>query len=75
MSHVNICSRVTVYRSDNSESTQSPMLDILALLQCLQPYLADTTLHQFDRIVLGLLGMTGRVTMLGIARWAGPGGT
>jgi putative transposase len=51
------------------------MLDILALLQCLQPYLSDTTLHQFDRIIVGLLGMTGRVTMLGIARWAGPGGS
>jgi putative transposase len=51
------------------------MLDILALLQCLQPYLTNTTLRQFDRIVFGLLGMTGRVTMLGIARWAGPGGS
>jgi hypothetical protein len=51
------------------------MLDILALLQCLQPYLTDTTLHQFDRIIFGLLGMTGRVTMLGIARWAGQGGS
>ncbi len=51
------------------------MFDILALLQCLQPYLTDTTLRQFDRIVFGLLGMTGRVTMLGIARWAGPGGS
>src|SRR5579859_6601645 len=51
------------------------MLDILALLQCLHPYLSDTTLRQFDRIIVGLLGMTGRVTMLGVARWAGPGGS
>lgn len=51
------------------------MLDILALLHCLQPYLSDITLRQFDRIIVGLLGMTGRVTMLGIARWAGPGGS
>lgn len=51
------------------------MLDILALLQCLQPYLTATTLRQFDRVGFGLLGMTGRVTMLGIARWAGSGGS
>src|SRR5258708_29196727 len=51
------------------------MLDILPLLQCLQPYLTGTTLGQFERIVVGMLGMTGRVTMLGISRWAGVGGS
>jgi hypothetical protein len=51
------------------------MPDILALLQSLQPYLTATTLHQFERIVVGLLGMTGRVPMLGISRWAGKGGS
>jgi hypothetical protein len=34
-----------------------------------------TTLRQFHRIVFALLVMTGRVTMLGLARWAGPGGS
>lgn len=43
------------------------MPDILALLQGLQPYLTATILRQLDRIATGLLGMTGRVTMLGIA--------
>ena len=50
-------------------------MDILALLQCLQPAVTRTTLRQFSRIVLAMLVMTGRVTMLGLSRWAGPGGS
>src|SRR6266852_5307354 len=50
-------------------------MDILALLHCLQPAVSSTTLHQFSRIVVALLAMTGRVTMLGISRWAGQGGS
>src|SRR5215831_4763413 len=48
-------------------------MDILALLPCLRSAVSSTTLHQFSRIVAALLVMTGRVTMLGISRWAGPG--
>jgi putative transposase len=48
-------------------------MDILALLQCLQPALTATTLHQLSQIALALLTMTGRVTMTGIARWTGDG--
>jgi putative transposase len=50
-------------------------MDIVALLQCLQPYLPATTLRQCSRIVRALLVMTGRITMLGMSRWAGPGGS
>src|SRR4030066_1761520 len=50
-------------------------MEILALLQCLNPYLAQTTLHRFSRIAFAMLVMTGRVTMLGISRWAGKGGS
>ena len=50
-------------------------MDILALLQCLQPTVTQTTLRQFHRMALALLVMTGRVTMLGLSRWAGPGGS
>jgi DDE superfamily endonuclease len=50
-------------------------MDILALLQCLQPAVSRTTLRQCSRVVAALLAMTGRVTMLGISRWAGPGGS
>jgi putative transposase len=34
-----------------------------------------TTIRQFSRIALALLAMTGRVTMLGISRWTGQGGS
>lgn len=50
-------------------------MDILALLQCLHPAVTKTTQRQFSRIALAMLGMTGRVTMLGLARWTGPGGS
>jgi hypothetical protein len=50
-------------------------MDILALLQCLQPTVTKTTLRQCNRIVLAMLVMTGRVTMLGLSRWAGTGGS
>jgi putative transposase len=50
-------------------------MDILALLQCLAPLLSATTLRQLSRIIFALLAMTGRVTMLGLSRWAGTGGS
>jgi putative transposase len=34
-----------------------------------------TTIRHFNRIALALLAMTGRVTMLGISRWTGAGGS
>jgi putative transposase len=51
------------------------MPDIVALLQCFQPFVAATTLRQFNKITVAILAMTGRVTMLGISRWAGQGGS
>jgi DDE superfamily endonuclease len=50
-------------------------MDILALCQCLLPHVTATTLRQLSRMVWALLVMSGRVTMLGISRWAGPGGS
>ena len=50
-------------------------MDIVALLHCLQPTVTKTTRRQFSRITLAMLVMTGRVTMLGLARWTGPGGS
>ncbi len=50
-------------------------MNILALFQCLQPDLTKTDLRRLSRIVQALLSMTGRVTMLGISRWAGKGGS
>jgi hypothetical protein len=51
------------------------MTGILALLQCSDTYLTTTTLRQMKRIIIAMLAMTGRVTMLGISRWAGKGGS
>src|SRR3954452_9101923 len=51
------------------------MLDSITLLHCLVPALTRTTVRQLSRIVLAMLAMTGRVTMSGIARWAGAGGS
>jgi putative transposase len=51
------------------------MTDILALLQNIAPLISKTTLRQLSRIILGMLMMTGRVTMLGISRWTDKGGS
>jgi putative transposase len=51
------------------------MPNILALLLCLHPSLTMTTIRHLSRIALALLCMTGRVTMLGISRWSGKGGS
>ena len=50
-------------------------MNILALLQCIQPDLSKTELRRLSRIVQAMLSMSGRVTMLGLSRWAGQGGS
>lgn len=51
------------------------MIEIIALLSCLDQCLKPTTLSQLGRIVPAILAMPGRVTMLGIARWTEEGGS
>jgi len=51
------------------------MLEILPVLQCVSGCLDLTTFRQLCILVLAMLSMTGRVTMLGISRWAGKGGS
>lgn len=50
-------------------------MDILALLQPIQDCLSKTSLRQMSRIINAMLAMTGRVTMLGLSRWGGEGGS
>lgn len=50
------------------------MSDILPFVQCLG-CLDATTLRRLIVIVSAILAMTGRVTMLGISRWASKGGS
>ena len=47
------------------------MPDIMVCLACLRQYLDWTTLGRLSRVTEALLAMTGRVTMRGLARWAG----
>ncbi|WP_414572318.1 transposase [Nostoc sp. CCY 9925] len=51
------------------------MPDILSLLQCLLPQINATTMRQLNQIIIAMLAMSGRVTMLGIARWTGESGS
>jgi putative transposase len=51
------------------------MVPIVALLACLDPVLTRTRQRHLRQSVLALLTMTGRVTMRGMARWTGPGGS
>ena len=50
------------------------MSDILSLFSVLQ-HLSTTPVRQFSRVVLGVLSMTGQVTMLNISRWTSEGGS
>jgi putative transposase len=51
------------------------MTEITTLLSCLHPLLDSTTYRQLLIVSQTLLMMTGRITMLGISRWAGKGGS
>jgi IS4 transposase len=51
------------------------MMNILALLQCIQPAISATNVKRLSRIVIAMIAMTGRVTMLGLSRWSGKGGS
>jgi len=51
------------------------MPDIMSLLACVSPCLDSTTIRQLARVSEAMLSMSGRVTMRGMARWAGKGGS
>ena len=51
------------------------MYDILSVFSVLYPHLSTTSVRQFSRVVLGLLAMTGRVSMLNMSRWTSEGGS
>jgi putative transposase len=50
-------------------------MNILALLHTLSPTLSKTDIRRMRLIAQAMLSMTGRVTMLGISRWSGKGGS
>ena len=51
------------------------MPDIMIVLACLSQCLDATTLRHLTRVTEAILSMPGRVTMRGIARWSGQGGS
>ena len=51
------------------------MIDIMIVFACLGQSLRATECRQLTRVVQALLAMSGRVTMRGISRWAGKGGS
>ena len=51
------------------------MYDILSLFSVLYPHLSRTPVHQFSRVVIGLLAMSGQVSMRNISRWMSEGGS
>jgi putative transposase len=62
-------------QTDPTKEQQKPMADHSTLLACLVPLLTLTTIRPWSQIVVALLAMTGRVTMQGMARWTGKGGS
>src|SRR5205814_7224396 len=59
----------------NLHEEQPPMSDIMVLFACLSQCLEPTPLRQLGRVIEALLSMSGRVTMRGLSRWSGKGGS
>jgi putative transposase len=51
------------------------MPDIMVLFACLSQCIAPTAVRQLGRVVEAMLAMSGRVTMRGLSRWGGKGGS
>jgi putative transposase len=51
------------------------MPDIMVLLACLRQCVEPTPLRQLGRVIEAMLSMSGRVTMRGLSRWSGKGGS
>ena len=51
------------------------MPDIMILLACVSQCVAPTPLRQLGRVIEARLAMSGRVTMRGLSRWSGTGGS
>jgi putative transposase len=51
------------------------MPDIMVLFACLSQCIEPTPLRQLGRVIEAMLAMSGRVTMRGLSRWSGTGGS
>src|SRR5437763_13213000 len=59
----------------NLHEEQPPMPDIMVLLACLSQCVEPTPLRQLGRVIEAMLSMSGRMTMRGLSRWSGQGGS
>jgi putative transposase len=69
------CSRVLVRQDKTQEPQEAHNEHFSSTLQSIEDRLSKTTLRQMSQVIQAMLAMTGRVTMLGLARWAGKGGS
>jgi len=51
------------------------MPDIMVLLACLRQCVEPTPWRQLGRVIEAMLSLSGRVTMRGLSRWSGKGGS
>ena len=51
------------------------MPDIMVVLACLSQFVPPTPRRQLGRVIEALLSISGRVTMKGLSRWSGKGGS
>src|SRR5207302_9565490 len=51
------------------------MPDIMVLLACVSQSIEPTPFRQLGRVIEAMLSMSGRVTMRGLSRWCGKGGS
>lgn len=51
------------------------MPDIMVVLACLSQCAQPTTLRHLERVIDAMLSISGRVTMKGLSRWSGKGGS
>jgi len=51
------------------------MPDIMVILACLSQCVEPTALRQLGRVIEAMLAISGRVTMKGLSRWSGKGGS
>ena len=51
------------------------MNEIITLLNCIAPIMKNKHQRQLSIIIQALLSMRGRITMLGLSRWSGKGGS
>ena len=51
------------------------MPDMMVVLACLSQCVQPTTLRHLERVIEAMLSISGRITMKGLSRWSGQGGS